>query len=258
VVVAPHAAPDWRVAQDYAWLETVPREAYAWEWLRRQPDYREAAMAALESSTSGAPAMHLALRWNLHAFEDPRLSAIEARPMWTRKAYPSVLCAFAKEAIAPDADTFTLAQFEEFATIIEHAAGQHLLLSDGRRSVRLDIRGARLGEAPVCLRYRLCGVRSLGAPIETLRRFKFFVEQHRFSARLHPPEPRARRMILVLRAFDALSAGATQRDLAAMLDEEVLRQPGWRSDFPSLRARAQRLAGTARAFAGGFWELLLA
>ena len=255
--VAPIAFPDWREADDYAWLEALPREAFAWEWLRRQPAYRSAAMAASRAPPRACVRADLARRWNLHAFEDPDLTAIEARPMWTREAYPSVLCAHAMVAATPSPETVAIARFPDAATVIRCGRVQHLNLSNGVRSLRLDLWGERVGKEPLRLRYDLHGVRSLGPPLETLRRFKFFIEHGRFSIGLHPPEPRSSRMILVLRVFDALNSGATQRDLAGLLGLRALSGPGWRSDHPSLRSRAQRLVGTARGFgAGGFWQLL--
>lgn len=250
--MAPKPSPDWREPQDYAWLASLPREAFAWEWLRRQPAYNAAAMAALRGSPTD-----FALGWNIHAFEDPCLTAMDARPMWTKEAYPFVLRAIADAAGKLSADAFILEQFAGCTSVIECGDVQHLLLAEGLRSLRLDVRGMPLGEGPVSLRYLLHGVQSLGRSLESLHRFKFFLERGRFSMRLHPPEPRARRMILVLRAFDALNVGATQRDIAGMLHAEVLNRPGWRSDFPSARSRAQRLASIAREFAaGGFWQLL--
>lgn len=177
--------------------------------------------------------------------------------MWTRTAYPSALRALAQAAGEASADTFTIADFAQLAHVVEGRAVQHLLLANSRGSLRLDIEGARLSNGPVRLFYRLDGVRSLQRPLQTLQRFKFLLEQGRFSLRLHPPEPRARRMILVLRAFDALTGGATQRDIAEMLDGAMLDQLAWRSQFPSVRSRAQRLVNSARAFAAGaFWNLL--
>ena len=33
--------PDWRKAQDYSFCESLTREQWAWEFLRRNPEYRQ-------------------------------------------------------------------------------------------------------------------------------------------------------------------------------------------------------------------------
>lgn len=57
----------------------------------------------------------------------------------------------------------------------------------------------------------------------------------------------------MLRASDALAAGADHREIAAVLLSEEARQPRWRVQSPSVRSRIQRLVRSARAMeAGGF------
>jgi hypothetical protein len=39
-------ATDWRKIETYAWMHTLPRRAWAWEFLRRNPGYTEAWSSA--------------------------------------------------------------------------------------------------------------------------------------------------------------------------------------------------------------------
>lgn len=64
--------PDWRNAADYVHLIDMPRPAFAWELLRRNPDYRRAArVAAPQHREEGPilfaspPATRLAAPWGL-------------------------------------------------------------------------------------------------------------------------------------------------------------------------------------------------
>jgi hypothetical protein len=79
----------------------------------------------------------------------------------------------------------------------------------------------------------------------------------RFSRSLHAREARARRWILALRAWDALVAGADQREVAQHLLSRSAGDPRWRSREPSVRSQAQRLVRSARAFANGGYRALL-
>lgn len=243
--------PDWRDAAAYAPLLAADRSIFAWEWLRRDPAYREAAAAALSGAGALPPE-----RWGLHAFEPPDRWAPHARPIWSAAVHGYVLAAEA--TAAPDAAAaFDVSRLEGLATLARDAGGdEHLLISDGVRAIRLDVSGGSVGERPARLRYRLEGLSGLDKPLLTLRRLVALWRTGRFARSLHPPEARARRWILLLRAYDALAAGADQREIAAFLLNRAAAGVRWRSEAPSLRLRAQRLVRGARSMAGTYLELL--
>ena len=58
---------------------------------------------------------------------------------------------------------------------------------------------------------------------------------------LHPRERRARRWVLLLRTYDALIAGASQREIAESLLGLDIAEERWRVTAGSVRSRAQRL-----------------
>ncbi|MFL6775401.1 MAG: DNA -binding domain-containing protein [Sphingomicrobium sp.] len=249
--------PDWTDARAYRELLEAERAVFAWEWLRRNEDYRRAALAVLEAKGAGARANQTdALQWHLHAFEDPGLAAPLARPIWTAPRYQWVLRGNAEHAIASD-DNFDLQALAPLATLIEHGSIHRLLLSDGYRTLRLDLAGADVRLSPVRLSFELCGLKTLDRPLLVLRRFHSLVLRRRFTRSLHQPVRRARRLVLLLRAFDAINAGANQAEIAEVLLSSSLVRRGWRIHSPSIRSQAQRLVSGARALAaGGFWRLL--
>lgn len=252
--------PDWRDAAAFEPLLGADRSLFAWEWLRRQETYRAAALGQLarageDEVLDEQPA---AFKWGLHRFEDPRRSVPEARPVWRREHHALVLRASA-EPSRPSPDAFDLRAFERIATLVRGHASERLLLSDGFRSVRLDIRGASLRDGPVRLRFELSGLAALNPSILLLRRLAALARTGRHSRLLHPPDRRARRHVLLLRAYDALREGSSQRTIAAeLLDGEAM-HARWRVNAQSLRSQVQRLVRGARAMAsGGFRELLTA
>ena len=249
--------PDWTDARAYQRLIGAERPAFAWEWLRRDPLYREQALEAVERRRGGeVDEDNGALRWHLHAFTDPRLSFADARPVWAAPLHRWVVPARARLGAA-GGDCFELARFGHVATLLVSGAVQRLLLSDGWRSIRLDVTGARLAEAPVGLAYEVSGIAALEPALLVLQRLRALALTGRFAAALHPPFRRAPRLVTLLRAFDGLGAGASHGDLAAVLISPRLERQRWRVHSPSVRSQAQRLARTARAMAaGGFWQLL--
>jgi hypothetical protein len=176
--------------------------------------------------------------------------------MWRADVHDLVLGAVAAKTAAP-ADLLDLAGFGHLATVLADKAGEHLLLSDGLRCIRVDIRSGTIRDGPALLHYRIVGLDSAQGPSLTLRRLLALCSSGRFSAGLHPPEARARRFIMLLRAHDALAAGASQREIAEVLLSAEAQGRRWRVTAPSLRSRAQRLARGAGAMANGGYRRLL-
>jgi hypothetical protein len=254
-----HAA-EWTEAAAYAPLLAADRSILAWEWLRRDPSYRTAARSS-GASIPVALEVPRPEHWGLHAFEDPDLAAPDARPVWRADVHPYVLPAVAERvAESTDAhpDALDPARLGSMATLVAGVGGhEHWLISDGLRAIRLDLLEGTLSRGPVRLRYLLTGFESAERPLLTLRRLIALRKTGRFSRSLHRPEARARRWLLVLRAWDALWTGADQREIASELLSVSALEPRWRSGESSLRSQAQRLVRAARVMAkGGYRELL--
>ena len=249
--------PDWTDAAAYDWLLKVEQAGFAWEWLRRQPRFRDAALESVARRTAGAfEDEDRALAWGLHAFEDPRQAFPIARPVWSSAKHDWVLAAHARIPKSGE-DNFDLSDFPDFAKVVAIGGFERLLLSDGYRSIRLDLSGASLERIPVSLSYELSGLRSLDRPLLMLERLRSLAISRRFVNSLYPPVRRARRLVQIMRACDGLEAGATQADLAEAILTPSIERPGWRIYSPSLRSKAQRLAHAARRMtAGEYWELL--
>ena len=254
VAQATESTSGWRNAASYAHLLGADRTIFAWEWLRRDPDYRAAA-CAIKCDDSAAPCGTPA-SFGLLAFEPPDRSAPDARPLWTAEHSPFVL-AVERVCRGRAPDWFEPDRFPGLATLTESERGEHLLLSDGLRAVRLDGPPGVFTSGPAVLRYRLEGVAAAEQPLLTLRRFLALCRCGGFSRSLHAREQRARRWILMLRTLDGLRAGADQRELAqAMLGAEAA-APRWRTREPSMRSRVQRMVRSARAMAAGGYLALL-
>lgn len=249
--------PDWRDPAVYEDLLAADRVCFAWEWLRRDPDYRTAAIRGAARRTA-APDLAAPERWGLHAFENPGLPAMLARPMWIASRYPGVLGADALPAPTA-ADAFDLRPLSGYLALHRGADGrEHLLFGDGRRLIRLDICSGSILRGRKTLRFRIDGLSRAGAPLLTLRRLIALARTGSFSPQLHRREARASYWVLALRAADAIAEGACQREIAGVLlglDSARLR---WRQEEPNVRARAQRLVQQARRFANGGYAAFLA
>ncbi|BBE35256.1 DNA -binding domain-containing protein [Sphingosinicella microcystinivorans] len=225
---------DWQDAARYTRLLPGDRRCFAWEWLRRAPTYAEAWAGA------GDPAPFGLLR-----LEDPVRDALSARPLWNRGVDSAVLRAVVEPG--PARDRLDLRRFAPLASHVADAAGEHVLLSDGLRSIRLDVVCGSLVNGPAMPSWRIDGLRSAGLQLHALRQLAALARHGRFARSLHPPQRRAHRWIAMLRVHDAIAAGATHREIVAGLFGIDVSAPGWRITAGPWRLRVQHLAATARA-----------
>jgi hypothetical protein len=237
---------DWRDGAAYARLLAGDRRCFAWEWLRRDPAY--AAAWATGAPDAGA--------FGLLAFADPDVNALAARPFWHRTVDRAALCAEACEA---SRDCFDLGRLAPLVSRLDGSRGdaaEHILLSDGLRSIRIDVLVGSLMAAPATPCWRIDGIGGAGPQIRALRQLAALAVHGRFARSLHRPERRAARWAAMLRVHDAIAAGATHREIVAALFDVDVSAPRWRAGAGPWRLRAQRLAAGARTCltAGpGFW-----
>lgn len=236
------AVADWRDGAAYAPLETAGRHGFAWEWLRRMPAYRAAWQAASREQAG----QHDASRFGLHRFEPAEKGVPHARPIWRAGVDPGVVRANPYPRAAGDGDAFDICRLASLARCHCGADGsEHWLFSDGLRQIRLDIAAGTLTAGPVRLAYRISGLASARPQIATLQRLIALSREGRMTPALFPLERRAKRWVLILRIWDALAAGMSQRDIACELFD-LGDVPRWRITAPSWRRRVQRLVAAAR------------
>ena len=223
---------DWRDPSAYQWLRTCGRHAFAWEWLRRRPDYQ----AAADREENAAPAFGLR---NRPAFE---ADARAARPIWTAAVDPGLLIGTARACPRGDGN-FDLSRVRESRTMVASAEGEHWLFGTGARPLRLDTRSGCLRGDPVAL---VVHIARLDSPaIIALARLIALARDGRWRTSHFPAERRATRWSQVLRVHDALLAGASQRDIAdALFGTAGI--ANWRVNAAPWRRRSQRLVEAAR------------
>lgn len=132
---------------------------------------------------------------------------------------------------------------------------EHILFSDGARHLQLAVTTGSVLEGPVYLRYLLSGFRHMESQILTLQRLCRLCRLDRLPRGLYPPEPRAGRWLMMLRAWDGVQAGASQREIAALFFGGKRVREDWNAGF--LRTRIQRLIrGAEELVEGGYRKLL--
>ncbi len=241
---------DWHDVRDYDYLRYLGREAFAWEWLRRNHAYQISweTFCARETSNDLLPTPS---SYGLVSFVDPSTPANIARPVWRADVDDSVLIAEVLDVDAPPLEGLDLLAVASLVTLeVDTNEDQHLLLSDGAASIRVDVvRGTLLGGRAL-LRYKLWGGQRLHTPVLSLRRLIAFLVTGRFAISLFPPERLASRWIFELRVSDALAAGASHREIANLLLGSIVAGRNWRDDGGSIRSRVRRAVSTAKRRSG--------
>ncbi len=191
--------------------------------------------------------------------EDPARAAPDARIIWCAELDPGTLnvAVVPSDRSDPDhVDPALLAPWLAFVT--DNAGRERAVLSDGWHHLRLDVEAGSLSNGgPVVLHYRLHGIASAMPKLLLLRQLIDLCRNRRFAAHLFPADPRIDRWLLTLRVHDALSAGASHREIAIALYGAERVGSGWQGGAESLRLRVRRLASDARALAAGGYRVLM-
>lgn len=233
----PVAVVDWQDAATYAALAGCDRHGFAWEWLRRRPEYQAVVMATAREDRA-------AQRFGLHVLEPFQHGVPSARPIWRAEADPYVLIA---SAISDDrGGALDPMGFGALAAChVDPVGREYWLLSDGWHGIRVDIVGGTLRAGPAILHYHIAGLDRAMKPLATLRRLIALAGSGSLPSSLFRNERKAMRWAMVLRVHDALVAGASQRQIADSLFD-IGDLPRWRVNAPSWRRRVQRLVEAAR------------
>ena len=223
----------WHPSAAYLYVLHLDGPALAWEYLRRDPDYRRDWLRRRHPGT--------AQRWGLRLLEDPGLDARDVYPAWFPD-HDTVVQLYPDADPPPDASPF------EFWRI----PGRKQLIHDGRRLmlvVQLPGSCVRLAFAPTlengmayayairasrnpCPRYR--------ALADELNKLQVASDATPAGAVKPRPSPSSLLELHTLQALDGTLAGASLRTVADVLFGPDAVAKDWHADG-DLRARVRRL-----------------
>lgn len=177
---------------------------------------------------------------------------------WRSDLDPSVLAVSAEPISLRHPDAFDIANCPGSADLVRDRHGREMVvLSEGGHQIQLDVGEGTLAAGPVRLRYQVGGFDKVEAKVRTISRLASLRHLGRFARGLFPAEAAAPRWISALQAYDGMAAGASQREIAAVVFGEKLVREEWkgRSDF--LRLRVQRMITYSRNMVDGGYKQLL-
>jgi hypothetical protein len=252
---------NWRSSEAADALKDLDRSDIAWEFLRRDPEYRQHHASVAQRIESGAISPDTGLaelsdRWGCMFIRDPNLPANGDPLLWRPELLPLSLTLVA----APDGYSEARGDLPRDVAAarvrLQRADGLHLLIEEEDGDHRLWLPGASASDklaAMVVLDDRFA------LRIGALIRF-----QRRLVGRTAGPFPKGwritprhlRRLALMLRALDGHLARASYREIAdALFGSEAVARYAWKTS--SIRGQTIRLVKDAvQTMKGGYRRLL--
>ncbi|HHA2757436.1 MULTISPECIES: DUF2285 domain-containing protein [Stenotrophomonas] len=239
-MVNPHHLAHWYPTAAYLFVLWLDALALAWEYLRRNPDYR---LDWLRHHRRLQAAQQAAQRWGLRLLEDPALDARDAHPAWLPGSDAVV-------QLYPDADP----PLDAAAFAFWHIPGHKHLLHDGKGLALIARSSGR------CLRFALApGLQDGMAVVHAYRGgttapARGYAPGAAISDAKPRPTPAALLELHTLQALDATLAGASLREVGeGLFGVDALAD--WYSDG-GLRSKVRRLVRRGDALMrGGYRQL---
>ena len=232
-------------------LLQLPGRAWAWELLRRNPQYQ----ADFDAGDHGKAAE----RWGLLRLEDPAKPATEADTFWSSRLARDVLDLVAQplrdEGAAP-----TIALEDLQCRTVQHdgdCGTRNILFAEGGRSLQIAVSGS----APLTNALLLTPVLPIpGFSSERLfavRRFTDLVKHGWLRPSLYPSERGAKRYAHVVTALDGWLEGRPHREIAVTLFGSSWVDRAWNDSGNHLRDRVRRAIRYGRELMDGGYRRFL-
>lgn len=223
----------------YLYVLHLDGPALAWEYLRRNPDYRRDWADRLRQGMAGN-------RWGLRMLEDPALDARDAHPVWLADP-PGLVRLYPDLDPMPDATAFNFWRIPGRKSLVHEGRCLRVTAALPGGLVRFGIApGLKHGDPFVIAmrpsRQPRDSLRALIGAQDELAAASATASMGKTFAR---PSPTALLDVQTLQALDASLAGASLREVAAEVFGRAAVTHGWHADG-GLRSKARRLVRRGR------------
>ena len=214
-------------------MRTLPKTRWAWEFLRRNPDYENDYGRHMEGALSrktgedGLEFLKLkraepdAEKWGLLFFASPNQTALTAPVFWCESVSPQVITVETQPLNGGESKgmfdrLFDLALFGSKRIHLTDADGhEHVLIQRGHRVVQMRCRGHTLLDGDVKLKFVLEGFGHIDAKFATIERLAKLYDAHTGNAALSADWSASTASLRdALIALDCFQAGQGYRETA--------------------------------------------
>jgi hypothetical protein len=241
----------------YEWMWTLPNLGWAWEFLRRDEDYRAEYSAYREGgmATDRSVAAKSFAGCLLRPV-DPEQDARSADVFWHKDVCATVLPVESVPVhMKETSQHLPLNGMRCRVTVIDDKDTHHVLYSEDGRSLQLEVHGP-LTEASLLTPALLQEQEAPGRLI-AMRRLCDMMATHELRPSLYPPERRAARLLALVKALDGSLLKLSQRDIAIRLFGAARVAREWADPGNHMRDQVRRTIRSGRKMmAGGYRRLL--
>ncbi|MBY0511803.1 MAG: DUF2285 domain-containing protein [Rhodospirillaceae bacterium] len=238
---------------------------WAWEWLRRNPEYARGVNNSLgltRHMLREHPYLEmLELQTHYHDEWGLCFPEVHSRPytnaaiFWRPEYDPSVIPVAAVAPASHGSEALDFRDLNFAVRILKAPDSEHVLLSNGFHSIQIHVISGTVLDGPVRLAYVLSEPETLRARRLPVERLVALQKQKRFPARMFSTDSYASRWLLALKAIDMERAGVSQPDIAIQLYNGT-RDAGFATDWR--RSRLRRLLDTGHGMITGDYLKILA
>ena len=262
--------PDWTDERAYDYTARLARREWAWEFLRRNRDFRSAwrnaqleyGLAGYDAGTTIVLSQHErpALEaWGLLYSTAPDQDAFMASVFWSPEIYSGVLRLTAFPLSAQiDATPFLLRDISCGSVFLEIPnAPQNLLFSDHGRGLQLVVEGADMLRPVRLMANSAPDVSLASAQLRALHCFNDLRLTGRLNVSSLQRDPLTPRLRHVLRVLDGSLSGASFQEIARAVSPDDYSTEGWHGRAGGMRDRIRRaLRRGCHLMNGGYRSLL--
>lgn len=246
----------------YAHLDRADTADLAWEWLRRDVAYRQLIPSSSRRGPFGCQLFPIATedvqrRWGCLNVTAADRCADGNQLLWSAAVDPSIMALAALPASTPAGTAFDLADWGDRLTIVRGSLAEHVLVRPGRGQFRFDVCSGTILNGPVRLFVDATIEDTAAVTAARLTCFRNALSQYP-ADRSTPRHSRAHvRQVAALRTFDALTDGASIRDVAITLFGESRVRTEWLDPSEAMKSTCRRLIALARRMSDGGYKSLL-
>ena len=256
-----------RSLEDYAYAVGLDRPDWAWEFLRRNPNYQlqwqthkhyvpksclhptGATYCCLKQSCDAAE------QWGLALFIDPQVTALEVGIHWHSDVIVREVFCIARPTNDNKRAIENISSFNGDAHVLSFHGIEHVIIQNGVISVRLAVKGRSLLRGDCQLIYQIEGLARVNLVHETLSNLR------RLKTKSQLPIPPLGQTELRLRecliALDGHLAGRSYRDIAEVLYGPDRVKVVWTNETRHLKDKVRRAVASGIDYMnGGYLKLL--
>jgi hypothetical protein len=235
-------------------LLQLPRRAWAWELLRRNPKYHA------DFTSAAADDEMVAERWGLLRLENPTKTSLDADTFWCFRSAKDVLPLVAQPLHEQSATPIIDLESLKCRIVNCQSDGgrtKNILFAEGGRCLQIAVTGSTPLPNALLLTPILPMPRFSSERLFALRRFTDLAKHGSLRHSLYPAERSAKRYAHVVTALDGWLEGRPHRDIAMSLFGSAWVDRAWNDSGNHLRDRVRRAIRYGRELMDGGYRRFL-